>query len=210
MMLKVGLTGNIGSGKSIVSEVFSVLGVPVYHADRESRKFLFDPVIKEKILRLFGEKVLSPSGEINRGALAAIVFSDDKALIALNLILHPLVIDDYTQWCETFPDHPYILHEAAIIFESGVAGIFDRIIHVSCPKEIAIERVRKRDGIDGNSILQRLRYQLDDAEKASRSDYVIRNDGTEMIIPQVLFIHGQLLQIGPERNDQVSTGTADA
>jgi len=104
-------------------------------------------------------------------------------------------------WCETFGEYPYIIQEAAIIFESGVTGIFDRIIHVSCPKEIAIKRVMKRDGIDANSVLQRMRYQMEDAEKAGRSDFVIRNDGTEMIIPQVLSINKQLSEIGAQHKD---------
>ena len=200
-MLKVGLTGNIGSGKSLVSEVFSIYGIPVYHADQESKKFLVDPFVKEKILSLFGEKVLSVSGEIDRGELATIVFSDKKALAALDSILHPMVINDFTHWCEAFREYPYIIQEAAIIFESGVAGIFDRIIHVSCPKEIAIERVMKRDGIDGNSVLQRMRFQMEDAEKSKLSDFVINNDGSEMIIPQVLSIHRQLSEIGAQGND---------
>jgi dephospho-CoA kinase len=194
-MLKVGLTGNIGSGKSLVAEMFSIFGVPVYHADQESRKFLGDPFVKEKILSLFGENVLTTTGEIDRRALATIVFSDEKALMTLDSILHPMVIDDFMHWCEKFREHSYIIQEAAIIFESGVAGIFDRIIHVSCPKEIAIERVMKRDGIDVNSVLQRMRYQMEDAEKAGRSDFLICNDGTEMIIPQVLSIHEQLSAI---------------
>jgi len=201
VMLKVGLTGNIGSGKSLVSEIFSIYGVPVYHADQESKKFLSDPIVKEKILSLFGEEVLSTSGEIDRGALATIVFSDKKVLATLNSILHPMVIDDFTHWCEAFNEYPYIIQEAAIIFESGVANLFDRIIHVSCPKEIAIERVMKRDGIDGNSVLQRMRFQMEDAEKSKLSDFVINNDGSEMIIPQVLSIHRQLSEICAQGND---------
>lgn len=200
-MLKVGLTGNIGSGKSLVAEMFSILGVPVYHADQESRKFLGDPFVKEKILSLFREIVFTATGEIDRHALATIVFSDEKALIKLDSILHPMVIDDFIHWCETIRQHPYIIQEAAIIFESGVAGIFDRIIHVSCPKNIAIERVMKRDRIDANSIVQRMRYQMEDADKAGRSDFVIRNDGTEMIIPQVLSINSQLSEISVQHKN---------
>jgi dephospho-CoA kinase len=210
MMLKVGLTGNIGSGKSLVAEMFSIYGVPVYHADEESKKFLRDPSVKENILNAFGDKVMDNSGEIDRRDLAAVVFSDEKALMTLNSILHPLVIEDFTRWCEDQREQPYILHEAAIIFESGAAGLFDKIIHVSCQKEIAIERVMKRDGADGNSVLQRMRCQMDDAEKARLSDFVIVNNGAEMIIPQVLSIHEKLSEISAQRNDQVSSGTADA
>jgi dephospho-CoA kinase len=188
-MLKVGLTGNIGSGKSLVSEIFSILGVPVYHADRESKKFLVDPAVKEKILSFSGDKILDASEEIDRGALATFVFSDDKALAVLDSILHPLVLNDFIQWSESFREHPYVIQEAAILFESGVADLFDKIIHVSCPKEIAIDRAMKRDGTDRKSVLRRMRFQMEDSEKARLSDFVINNDGSEMIIPQVISIN---------------------
>jgi dephospho-CoA kinase len=197
-MLKVGLTGNIGSGKSLISKVFSIYGVPVYHADQESGKFLSEPFVKEKILTLFGETIMSPSGEIDKQSLAAIVFSDEKALMKLNSILHPLVLNDFLKWCEDFGKHPYIIQEAAIIYESGVADIFDKIIHVSCPKEIAIERVVKRDGIDANLVLQRMNFQMEDDEKAGLADFVIRNDGTEMIIPQIISIHEKLTEVSTQ------------
>jgi dephospho-CoA kinase len=209
-MITVGLTGNIGSGKSLVSEIFSTLGVAVYHADQESRKFLAVPQVRTKIIERFGKKIVSASGEIDRPELAKIVFSDEKALMALNSILHPLVIHDFAEWRKTQRHHPYIIQEAAIIFESGVAALFDKVIHVSCPKEIAIGRVMKRDGTDGNSVRQRMRYQMDDEEKAALSDFVIRNDGSAMLLPQVLFIHEQLLQVSAHGDDQVTAGTADA
>ncbi|MCX6248631.1 MAG: dephospho-CoA kinase [Bacteroidetes bacterium] len=201
-MLTVGLTGNIGSGKSLVSEIFSTFGVPVYHADQESKKFLAAPQVRTKIIERFGEKTVSPSGEIDRTELAKIVFSDEKALLALNSILHPLVIGDFWEWRKAYGLHPYIIQEAAIIFESGIAALFDKIIHVSCPKEIAIARVIKRDGTDGNSVRQRMRYQMEDEEKAALSDFVIRNDGTGMLLPQVLFIHEQILQISANGNNK--------
>jgi len=147
-MLKVGLTGNIGSGKSLIAEIFSIYGIPIYSADQEAKKFHQDPFVKEKILGLFGDTVMDESGDINRKALAKVVFSDDEALTKLDFILHPLVIDDFENWCEKYRESPYVIHEAAIIFESGNKAIFDQIIHVSCPKEIAIERVMKRDSVD--------------------------------------------------------------
>ena len=191
-MLKVGLTGNIGSGKSLVSEMFSIYGVPVYKADQESKKFLGDPFVKEQIISLFGEEVTTESGDIDREVLARRVFGDGEALAALNGILHPLVIDDFTSWCEAYAEKPYIIQEAAIIFESGIADLFDKIIHVSCPKEIAIERVIQRDGMDRDHVMQRMSFQKADEEKAHLADFVIVNDGNEMIIPQVLDIHDQL------------------
>jgi dephospho-CoA kinase len=197
-MLKAGLTGNIGSGKSLISEVFSIFGVPVYHADQESRKFLSDPSVKENIQAFFDETILNASGEIDNRLLAGIVFSDRKALMKLNSILHPRVIDDFLHWCEAYRENPYIIQEAAIIYESGVAGIFDKIINVSCPKAIAIERVVKRDGIDANLVLQRMQHQMEDEEKAGLADFVILNDGIEMIIPQVLSIHEKLTALGTQ------------
>jgi dephospho-CoA kinase len=209
-MLKVGLTGNIGSGKSVVSEIFSIFGVPVYHADSESKKFLEDPAVNRKLRDHFGETIVTATGETDHRKLAGIVFSDETALRALNAILHPLVICDFAEWCKVYTDRPYILHEAAIIFESGVSSLFDKIIHVSCPKEIAIGRVMKRDGTDGNAVLKRMRFQMEDEAKAERSDYVIRNDGSQLLIPQVLFIHKLLSEVGTHGHDKVSPGAADA
>jgi dephospho-CoA kinase len=200
-MLKVGLTGNIGSGKSLVAEMFSIYGVQVYHADDESKKFLRDPSVKEQVFNLFGESIRDGYGEIDKAALAEIVFSEEKALLSLNAILHPLVIEDFLRWCDAYQEHPYVIQEAAIIFESGSAGLFDKIIHVSCPKETAIERVVKRDGVDANAVMQRMRYQMDDAEKAKRADFVIRNGGTDMIIPQVISIHEKLSANSGKQND---------
>ena len=99
--------------------------------------------------------------------LATIVFSNEDALKRLNSILHPRVIDDFLTWCETFVEQPYIIQEAAIIYESGIAGFFDKIIHVSCPKELAIERVVKRDGIDAKLVIQRMRFQMKEEEGRS-------------------------------------------
>ena len=193
-MLKVGLTGNIGSGKSLIAELFSIYGIPIYYADQEAKKFYDDPFVKEQIISLFGGRILDESGEISRKTLAKIVFTDEKALAKLDSIIHPMVIDDFENWCELKRESPYVIHEAAIIFESGNKAIFDSIIHVSCPREIAIERVIKRDGVDSNEVLQRMHFQMEDDEKAKLSDFVIQNDGSEMIIPQVLVIHEQLLK----------------
>jgi dephospho-CoA kinase len=209
-MLRIGLTGNIGSGKTVVSGVFSTLGIPVFHADEESKKFLDDPLVKNEILKHFGYGILSNDQEINRRSLASIVFTDGQALKLLNSILHPRVMRDFHNWAAQYQNKAYVIQEAAIIFESGFSSEYDYMIHVSCPKETAIDRVIKRDRIDGHSVMRRMQFQLDDAEKSRLSDFVIRNDGSEMVIPQVLSIHNQLLEIGTKRNDDVTPGTADA
>lgn len=210
MILKIGLTGNIGSGKTMISGIFTTLGIPVYHADEASKKFLDDAPVKNQILKHFGYGILTTGHEINRRSLASIVFTDEKALLVLNSILHPLVKQDFRHWTELQVNKPYVIQEAAIIYESGSAGEYDSIIHVSCPKEIAIDRVIKRDRIDGHSVLRRMQFQLEDEEKSALADFVIRNNGSELVIPQVLAIHRQLLEIGTKGNDKIAPGTVNA
>ncbi len=209
-MVKIGLTGNIGSGKTMVAGIFSTLGIPVYYADDASKKFLDDPIIKKEIIKHFGYGILTNGYEINRRSLATIVFTDEKALLLLNSILHPRIKQDFRNWAQAQENKPYVIQEAAIIYESGFSKEYDYIIHVSCPKETAIDRVVKRDRIDGHSVLRRMQFQLDDAEKTRLADFVISNNGSELVIPQVLAIHRQLLEICAKRNNEITTGAADA
>jgi len=187
-----------------VAGVFSTLGIPVYYADEEAKKFLDDPVVINVILKHFGYGVLTNSREINHRSLASLAFTDEHALKLLNSILHPRVKQDFRNWASLQTGNHYVIQEAAIIFESGSRAEYDHIIHVSCPKETAIDRVIKRDKIDGHSVLRRMQFQLDDEEKAKLSDFVILNDGSEMVIPQVLSIHQQLLEICTKRNDDIT------
>jgi len=209
-MLKIGITGNIGSGKTMVAQVFSVLGIPVYHADEESKKMLDNPAVKNEILKHFGYRVLTTGHEINKRSLASLAFTDEEALRTLNSILHPRIRRNFREWTLSHTGRHYVIMEAAIIFESGFRPEFDYVIHVSCPREIAIDRVVKRDRIDVNSVLLRMQFQLDDAEKSRLSDFIIRNQGSEMVLPQVLSIHQQLSEIGTKGHDDVPAGTADA
>ena len=194
-MLKIGLTGNIGSGKSIVARIFGIIGTPVYKADEESKKFLDFQTIQSQIKSAFGPEIISPEGKIDRKKLGTIVFKDPASLNTLNSILHPLVITDFLKWADGKTDHHYILLEAAIIFEGGYQKLFDKIIHVSCPPDFAIERVIRRDRITREEVERRMQFQFDDQKKAAMSDFIIRNDGSEMVIPQVLSIHQELLKI---------------
>jgi len=192
-MLKVGLTGNLGSGKSLVAKIYRILKVPVYNADEVSKTFLSEKPIQEQIRNSFGEGVFSNTSEIDRKALARIVFSDPLELNRLNTILHPLVKEDFRKWCNSHKENPYIIQEAAIIYESGLMDEYDRIIHVSCPEEIAIERAMHRDDTTREEVLKRMRFQWGDERKSALSDYIILNDGSELVIPQVLRIHDLLL-----------------
>lgn len=189
----IGLTGNIGSGKSTVAGIFSRLGVNIYHADAESRKFLNIPEVKLLLETTF-KNILSPEGIIDRAKLASIVFSDATLLNHLNSILHPLVRKDFHEWISLNKGQKYIIQEAAIIFESGFRDEFDKIIHVSCPEEIAVGRVVKRDNITAEMVLKRASFQLKEKEKAALADFVILNDGSRLLVPQVLEVHRRILQ----------------
>ncbi|MEI6888991.1 MAG: dephospho-CoA kinase [Bacteroidales bacterium] len=192
-MLRVGLSGNIGSGKSVVATLFSSLGIPVFHADEESKKLLKLPQSIDAIKDLFGNDVLE-NGLVSNKRLASIVFGNAGALQQLNRLMHPLVLKEFDTFTSTWAQAPYVIMEAAIIFESGYAKDFDRIIHVSCPEELAIERVMKRDGVLKELVLDRIGHQLKNDDKARMSDFVIINDGSLLLIPQVIAIHKKLLQ----------------
>jgi dephospho-CoA kinase len=192
-MLRAGLTGNIGSGKSAVAAVFSSIGIPVFNADNESRKFLKLPDVIDSLTELFGAEILG-NGVINNKRLASLVFGNRKALDCLNHLLHPLVMKEFTAWQALNRLSPYVIMEAAILFESGYAKEFDYIIHVSCGEETAVERVIKRDGLSKELVMERMNHQMKNEDKARMSDFVIINDGSQLIIPQVISIHKQLLE----------------
>jgi dephospho-CoA kinase len=191
-MLHVGLTGNIGSGKSTVAGIFSVLGIPVYHADMESKKILARPEVEEVVISSLGRTIRGEGNRIDRKALANLVFNNPEALATLNGILHPLVLKDAMEWVRKQQGVPYVIHEAAVIYESGFSGAYDRIIQVSCPKELTITRVISRDGSSREEVLQRMRNQWEDDVKSNLADFVIVNDDTTLVIPQVVSIHQTL------------------
>ncbi|MCU0371587.1 MAG: dephospho-CoA kinase [Bacteroidales bacterium] len=194
MMIKVGLTGNIGSGKTLVAEVFSVLGVPVFHADKEAGKLFDQEQVRLKVRGIFGPGVFSPEGEIIKPALAGIVFGNKELLEKLNGIIHPLVRNAYTEWCLQYPGAAYTLYEAAILFESGHYREMDKVICVTAPEELRINRVIQRDHLTRHEVEQRMANQWDEKRKAGLSDFIIRNDETEPVITQVMAIHKQLIK----------------
>jgi len=194
-MLKVGLTGSIGSGKTLVSKFFFSLGVPVYHADVEAKKFLLDENIKNHIVTRIGNSVFDDQNNIVSEKLASIVFNDHKALSVLNSLIHPLVRIDFIEWLSDKQKEPYVLHEAAILYESGFYKDFDKVITVSAPEDVRIKRVMERDRVLEEDVLTRMRNQWKDERKSELADYVIINDGKQMMIPQVLEIHRKLLEI---------------
>lgn len=193
-MLKVGLTGGIGSGKSTVARILRVLGVPVFEADAVGRKILADdPSARRAVIARFGEGIY-PNGEVDRSALAAIVFRDAAALADLNAIIHPAVRSEFAKWAGEM-DAPYAVMEAAILADSGGHKAFDRIVVVSAPEELRIQRVMQRDKADRSSVMARIASQVDEQERVRISDYMVRNDDEQLVIPQVLAIHRELLQL---------------
>jgi len=191
-MIRVGLTGGIGSGKSIVASLFEHLSVPVYHADAEAKRMLDDPEIIREITRLFGDSVLDAAGLVNRKLLAAIVFTDPAKLDQLNGLIHPAVKSDFLLWCEQHREYAYVLQEAAILFETGFNKLFDKTIAVYAPRDIAVQRVIKRDHVSAEEVMNRMKNQWLPEQVAGLADYVIQNDGTRMLLPQVLEIDRKL------------------
>jgi dephospho-CoA kinase len=190
-MIKVGLTGNIGSGKTTVLKIFETLGVPVFYADNEAKKFLSHPDVISWLQKDHGKEVLK-DGTVDRNALAELVFNDEKLLKQLNALIHPLVRKAFFSWADQHQQHPYIIQEAAILFESGFDQFFDKIILVTCTEEIAVARVMKRDGITEFQVKKRLQNQMAQEDKIPKSDYLISNNENEMVLPQVLKIHWHL------------------
>ena len=191
----VGITGGIGSGKSIICRIFNSLGVPVYNAD-ESAHSLYEryPEIVKKIVKEISENVVDKNGKIIRKNLAEIVFSNPDKLKILNSIVHPAVKDDFESWSSNYRSYSYVLKEAAILFESGAYTACDKIITVTSPLELRISRVRERDHKSRLETEQIISKQLDDEEKIKKSDFIIVNDELQLILPQVLKIHALLLK----------------
>ena len=187
-MKKIGITGGIGSGKTYVSEVFSSLGIPVFNADVESKRLMSS---SDKLISLvkdsFGNDIYT-NGVLDKKKLASIVFSDKEKLENLNNIIHPIVKQEFIDWCKQ-QNSSYVIKEAAILFESNSDKGLDAVICVSAPLNIRIDRAVKRDGSSEKEIKNRIENQISQEEKENLSDYIIVNDGVQSLLPQILEIH---------------------
>ena len=188
-MIKVALTGNIGSGKSTVVKIFSTIGIPVFSADMEAKLLYKDPIIKEAVRDYFGNTVFNQQSEVDFKKLANSVFNDKHALRKINEIIHPAVFKKYNEWLMQHDSYDYTIHEAAIIFENKLEHQFDIIINVSAPEKIRLQRVMKRDGISPEQFYNRANHQLPDDEKNRKANYVVVNDGKQFLIPQIMHIN---------------------
>ncbi len=193
--LSIGLTGGIGSGKSLVANFFKLLSIPVYISDLEAKKLMqTNSLVRENLIDAFGEVVYSDSGELNRSELAKIIFNDGNALKKVNEIVHPQVRLHYKEWLSQHVGVSYVIQESAILFDTGLYKNFDKIITVTADKEIRLNRVVERDSCSRESVLERMSKQISEQEKIEKSDFVIYNN-TELVIPQIIAIHNQLLAL---------------
>lgn len=193
-MLKVAITGGIGSGKSLVCQVFKTLGIPIFNADAISNQLVEqDAGVKVSIIKLFGKEAYI-NNNYNRKYIANIVFNQAEKLKALNELIHPKVIEAANQWFAK-QKTPYAIKEAAILFESKSEQDIDIIIGVMAPEQIRIERVTQRTGCSKDEVIMRMHQQMPEDEKMKKCNYIIHNDNVNALIPQVLQIHEKLLNI---------------
>jgi dephospho-CoA kinase len=190
-MKHIGITGNIGSGKSTVCRVFELLDIPVFYADIHARMLLSQADVKVRLTAIFGRGILDDRQEIDRKKLADIVFYDASALNRLNAIIHPLVHNTYHSWVSQ-QNSTYILYESAILFESVMSADFEKVILVTAPKEIRINRVCARDHISREQVLARMSNQMAEEALIKKADFIIENDGDTLLIPQVLKVDEEL------------------
>ena len=192
--LKVGITGGIGSGKSVVAKIFSILGVPIYYADDRAKWLMaHDQVLSEQIKEEFGAESYLPDGSVNRTFLANTVFADPEKIKKINSLVHPAVGKDFLKWAES-QTVPYVVKEAALIFETGGQKSLDYVINVSSPLKIRLARTLMRDpNRSEEQVNQIINQQIPDEEKNELADFVIKNTHNKLLIPQVLSIHEKLI-----------------
>jgi dephospho-CoA kinase len=195
---KVGVTGGIGSGKSTVCRVFSVIGIPVFSADDEARVIMdSEEDVRKQVNQLAGSDMYK-AGTLNRVEMARLIFNNREMLMGMNRIIHPVITRRFMKWKEK-QDAPYVIFEAAILFETGTSKLLDKVITVTAPVDERIERVVKRNSLTREQVMERINNQSDDQVKISLSDYVISNCENDMIIPVILRIHEELLKLANNR-----------
>jgi dephospho-CoA kinase len=192
-MLKIGLTGGIGSGKTTVAKVFEVLGIPVYYADDAAKELMNkNELLKQQLIFHFGADTYI-DGKLNRKHLSSIVFVNKEKLELLNSLVHPVTIADAEQWFSR-QQSPYVIKEAALLFESGAAEGLDYVIGVTAPAALRIKRVMDRDGVTADEVKKRMANQVEETIKIRLCDFIIHNDEQQLILPQVLQLHEELLK----------------
>lgn len=188
----LGITGGIGSGKSVVSHCLHIMGIPVYNCDNEAKRLNYThPTIRQELCKLVG-KDLYPNGQLDKASLATYLFASPEHASKVNAIIHPIVKDDFMQWASR-QHTPWVAIESAILYESNFAHLTNKVVNVSAPEEVRITRACLRDKAPAEAIRQRIAHQMSDEEKSLRADYTLYNDGKQAILPQILDILANLL-----------------
>jgi dephospho-CoA kinase len=194
-MLRIGISGCIGSGKSTVANIFRQLGIPVYVADDRAKWLMTNHAeIRKGLVALFGEQAYLPTGELNRSHISAEAFRNKELLAQLNALVHPVVIHDFDVWSKSQAHTPYVLKEAALMFESDSYLQLNAVITVTSPEELRIHRTMVRSGLSKQEVMARMQNQMSEDEKKSRSQYIVVNDEINALLPQVLQLHEQFKQ----------------
>lgn len=194
MSFRIGITGGIGSGKSMVSRLLRLLGCPVYDTDREARRLMdSDPDILAALVRMAGEGVVRDH-HLDRGALAEWMFSSQQHTLMVNALVHPAVGRDFDAWCKRREDEPLVFVESAILFESGFDSHVDRSVSVTAPLDVRLERAMRRDGATREQVMGRMRRQMSEDERNRMSDHVLVNDGSTSLVASVTALYERLLQ----------------
>ena len=197
-MLRVGLTGGIGSGKTTVARIFEILQVPVFDADKAARNLMNEnPSVRADVIKIFGEKSYSQN-TLNRKFISGIVFNDPEKLAALNGIVHPATLQNAQEWFNS-QSGIYAIKEAALLFEAGAEKDVDYVIGVSSPLPLRIQRIQHRDGLSTTEIEARINRQMNEEEKLKRCDFVLYNDEKQLLLPQVIALHEQLKNLAREK-----------
>lgn len=191
---KLGITGGIGSGKTSVCRVFNVLGIPFFSADPEAKMIMDTDLSIMKRINSIAGKDLYPNGSLDRMEMAKLIFNDNSLLEKVNALVHPVVFEHFRVW-EAQQNSPYVIMEAAILFESGADILVDRIATIVAPIEERVNRVKHRNNLSREQVLERMRNQMDDESRIKLSDYVIYNSENDMIIPAILKIHEDILNL---------------
>jgi len=193
-MKKIGLTGGIGSGKSFVASIFEKLEVPVYYSDAEAKRLMnVHNEITEKLIALFGNEVYTEKNSLNRAFLASKIFANKDLIAKVNAIVHPVVRNDFNEWAQKQHSH-YVLQESAILFEIGAYKLLDATILVIAPNELRIKRAAQRDGVLEEEVIKRMNNQGNQQELSKMADFIINNNEQEMLLPQIINIHQQIMK----------------
>lgn len=188
-MIQLGITGGIGSGKSVVSHLLQIMDIPVYQTDDEAKKITVkDEVVRQKLTDLVGKDVYQKDGTLNRTLLASYVFGSSDRISSVNAIIHPRVKLDYLKWTQIHDEYPLVAMECAILFESGFNELVDKVVAVSAPLDLRIQRAVKRDSSSKEKILKRIEHQLSDDKLRKKADFIIVNDDKTLLLPQVIEI----------------------